>query len=599
MRLSTFTNIRTHWRAIAYILIAIISLGAALMLLSCIINDNSTYRLRTVMYLGDAAVLMSFYWLCRPKLRWLSLPVAWIIFIFALANALYFRYWGDLMPLSSIFTANNYNDFVLNSIPSLFTWTDSLFIILPLFVTVAFLLLKPQKSPVFSLPAKCFYIFSSIALYGLGFFLSVNSTRHWHQIVGHPDMPVSTIISERFGRNSTQYGMWKHNGLCGFIVTQIINYPEMTTLELNGSQRASLNDFIELKANEASDSTVLTYNKTKNLVFIIVESLNAWTINKEYDGHQLTPVLSSLVNTEGTISSTNMLAQINDGGSSDGQLIYNTGLLPLLNGVAAQSHASNRYPSLAEALQPAISAEFIVESAGIYNHRKTSEAYSYDLIHDQDSLLHAGWDSKITGDDDAVFDYAFSKISDMPQPFFAEITTLSMHYPFDIRGFKPVEWIDSVAPDDYYLNHYLQTVHYADAAIGRFLSKLAASPFADNTIIVIASDHDEISSQRDNNASIATDSPIVLIILGSGVTKHIETPIGQVDVFPTILNVMGVSRSQYPWRGLGSSILNDGETAAISRTGRLAGNIDADREKMLRRAFNVSDSLIRSNFFSE
>lgn len=569
------------------------------MLMSFIINDNSTFRLRSVMYLADAAVLLSFYWLCAPKLRWLSLPALWIISIFVLANVLYFKYWGDLMPLSSIFTANNYNGFVLKSIPSLFNWQDSIFILLPLCVTLSYRLLKPQKAPSFTTFSKSLFITSSIAIYGLGFYLSINSTRHWHQMVGHPDIPVSTIISERFGRNSTQFGMWKHNGLCGFLITQVINYPDTTPLKLNDNKRSSLKEFIKLKASTSCDSLLLTDNRGKNLILIIVESLNAWTINKNYGGHQLTPVLTSLVNSQGVISSTEMLAQINDGGSSDGQLIYNTGLLPLLNGVAAQSHVSNRYPSIADALQPAYSAEFIVESAGVYNHRQTSQAFSYDAIFDRDSLLTAGWDTENKGDDDAVFDYAFDKIQRMPQPFFAEITTLSMHYPFDIRGFKPFEWIDSVAPDDYFLNHYLQTVHYTDAAIGRFLSNLDASPLADNTIVVIASDHDETTSQRSNNETINHDTPIVLLILGTGITKHIVSPIGQVDVFPTILDVMGISHAQYPWRGLGSSVLSDKKTAAISRTGRLAGDVDALHEKLLRRAFNVSDSLIRSDFFSK
>ena len=293
-----------------------------------------------------------------------------------------------------------------------------------------------------------------------------------------------------------------------------------------------------------------------------------------------------------------MLAQINDGGSSDGQLIYNTGLLPLLNGVVAQTFAQNRFPSLAEAIRPASSAEFIVESANVYNHRMTSQAFGYEAIHDLDSLHAVGWDKTLKGADDAVLDYAFDRISAMPQPFFAEITTLSMHYPFEIEGFEPVEWIDSIAPDDYYLNHYLQTVHYTDAAIGRFLARLKASDLADNTIVVIASDHDEIAAQRTASETSPVDSPIAFIVLGAGVTKHLDRPMGQVDVFPTLLDVMGVGREQYYWRGLGESVLSGSVDAAISRTGRLAGSPDKQTELRLRRMFELSDTLIRSNYFA-
>ncbi|MDE5593998.1 MAG: hypothetical protein K2I89_00295, partial [Muribaculaceae bacterium] len=97
---------------IIFILSAIILFAADLMLFSFIIGDNSTFRLRTVLYLGDAALLSSIYWLCRPKFRWVVLPLLWIATLFIFANGLFFRYWGDMFPLASMFNASNYNSFV-------------------------------------------------------------------------------------------------------------------------------------------------------------------------------------------------------------------------------------------------------------------------------------------------------------------------------------------------------------------------------------------------------------------------------------------------------------------------------------------------------
>lgn len=583
--------------ALFYILV-VIGIAAELMSLSYLIGDNSTFRLRTVIYLSDGAVLLLFYWFCAPRLRWLSLPMVWLVSLFVLANVLYFRYWNDLIPLQSIFVANNYNSFVFRSIWPLFRPEDSLYPAVPILATILYFVIRPSKDPSLKLKSKLLMVAFTVALYALGFYLSVNSVRHWHQIVGYPEMPVKDIIANRYGHDSTQFGMWKNNGLCGFIITQIINYPDDTVIDLDERQKVSTQKFIDERRLAAADSTCLVHNRGKNLVFIIVESLNSWTIGKTYGDRRLTPVLSSLVESDSVISCLSMLAQINDGGSSDGQLIYNTGLLPLLNGVVAQTFAQNRFPSLAEAIRPASSAEFIVESANVYNHRMTSQAFGYEAIHDLDSLHAVGWDKTLKGADDAVLDYAFDRITTMPQPFIAEITTLSMHYPFEIEGFEPVEWIDSIAPDDYYLNHYLQTVHYTDAAIGRFLARLKASDLADNTIVVIASDHDEIAAQRTVSETSPVDSPIAFIVLGAGVTKHLDRPMGQVDVFPTLLDVMGVGREQYYWRGLGESVLSDSVDAAISRTGRLAGNPDKQTELRLRRMFELSDTLIRSNYFA-
>ena len=53
--------------------------------------------------------------------------------------------------------------------------------------------------------------------------------------------------------------------------------------------------------------------------------------------------------------------------------------------------------------------------------------------------------------------------------------------------------------------------------------------------------------------AVPDDWGIPLIILGTDTTLHYEPVIGQVDVFPTLLDVMGANA--YPWKGLGYSIL--------------------------------------------
>ena len=90
-----------------------------------------------------------------------------------------------------------------------------------------------------------------------------------------------------------------------------------------------------------------------------MESLNAVVVNMHVNGRPLTPVLNRLLEAEGTISCLNVISQVKDGGSSDGQMIYNTGLLPIKNGSAAMLFGSNDYPSLISTLKPASSMEII------------------------------------------------------------------------------------------------------------------------------------------------------------------------------------------------------------------------------------------------
>lgn len=593
-------HLRTNVRSYAFFAAIYVAVVAECFFLSETIGDTSTAKLRWLLFSADVCVLFVFYWLVRPGLRWLTLPLIWIISIFILANVLYYRYWGDMFPIQSMFSAANYNSFVFDSIVPLWRAADFVFLVLPALVTLSYILLKPKNSPPFTKKNRLAAVLVSMVVFVFSFWGSADSTRRWQLISGQPAISLSDCIKHRYDAMSTQTDMWKNNGLTGYLIAQIINYPEAQAIELTDGQRQSIASFISKAAGKAAVDSCLSENRQKNLIFIIVESLNAWTVNKEYGGHRLTPVLSDLVAAPGTVSCLRMLSQINDGGSSDGQLIYNTGLLPLKRGVAVMTNIDNRYPSLVEALRAASSAEFIVENASVYNHRRSSRAFGYDTIYDSSSLIEAGFSTDLIGDDDAVLSFAFETISEMPQPFFAEITTLSMHYPFNIKGFEPVDWIDSVAHDDYYLSHYLQTVHYTDSAIGRFLTRLENSSLADNTIVVIASDHDEATRQRAGTDNPEDDSPIVFIALGSGKTMTLtDVPMSQADVFPTILDLMGIDGSEYSWRGLGRSILApDRHRAAVSRTGRVEGAVTADEERFLRRAFEVSDSIIRSDYFA-
>ena len=581
-------------KATLYVLVAILMMVADIMIFSFIIGDNSTFRLRSVLFTADMAVILSFYWFVNPRLRWLVIPVIWIVSIFLFANALFFVYWGDMFPISAIFNASNYNSFVFNSIPALLSPLNISLIAIPLFLTLLYFILRPQNSPKYTLPLRLTALAAALIIYSAGVYLGVSSTLHWRQMTDHPVQSRYEILANRFNQTATQYDAWKHNGLICYVISLIVNNTFTSPLNLDASETTSVKNFLD--ENMSDDTGLIVGNRDKNLIFIIVESLNASVLDLAVGDHRLTPVLSSLVNVDSVISSVNMRAQIADGGSSDGQLIYNTGLLPLLSGAAAQLYGENDYPSLVKAIRPASSAEFIVESSAVYNHKNTSLAFGYETLHDSDSLMAAGYDVKKIGSDEAVLNYAFDRIQHMPQPFVAEITTLSMHFPFDLVGFEPCEWVDSLS-NNMELNRYYQTTRYTDAAIGHFLNRLKESELADNTIVVIASDHDcnplNVVDQDDRTV----DFPIVFIAIGTGQTLHYTGPMGQVDVFPTILDIMGIPTNQYAWRGLGKSILSSGPAGAISRSGQTFGNPDPKDLLLLERAFSVSDTLIRSNFF--
>lgn len=584
-------------KAYIFIIATIVISALETLFFSTFLPDNSTTRLRIVLFTADSALLYLIFWFAGQKFRISVVVLNWLLTLYLISNSLYFNYWGDMYSMPSIFQASSYNSFAIKAAIGLWSWSQTLMVAASVIVTCLYIILKPYNAPKFTATTKLVATALTIALFASGFYLSARSIHNWHRLEGHPEHTISEVIAHRYDRQSYQVEYFRSNGLTGYIIAQIINYPHAERIEISNAERTSIEDFIRSSAT-AGDS-ILYVNRNKNLVFIIVESLNSWVIDKWYGNHELTPNLNRLLREEGVISCTNMYAQIRHGGSSDGQLIYNTGLLPVATGVTVQNYISATYPSIVKTLKPASSAEFIVENAMVYNHRGSSEAFGYDSIYDALSLEKAGLDKKIIGADRAVFSLAFDTMQRMTRPFVAEITTLSMHYPFDIEGFEPVEWIDSVASDNYYLNHYLQTVNYTDHAIGEFVRRLKASKMWPNTVVVIASDHDTTTERHLDSDDSPECLPIVFMALNTGTTLHSENIMGQIDVFPTILDIMGADDTENRWRGLGHSLLSSSAPkAAVCRTGQLIGSATEAEAVGLRRAFSVSDSIIRADFFT-
>ena len=135
-----------------------------------------------------------------------------------------------------------------------------------------------------------------------------------------------------------------------------------------------------------------------------------------------------------------------------------------------------------------------------------------------------------------------------------------------------------------------------DSCIGKFIDDLRRLDLAKNTIVAIVSDHTQIYLNRieGRHDSIAgpNDWGIPMFIVGTDTTMRYEPVIGQVDVFPTLLDVMGANA--YPWKGLGHSILRYPVTSAIfPRNMTVIGDSTALTPHQ-RRAWDISKWIIYS-----
>lgn len=142
--------------------------------------------------------------------------------------------------------------------------------------------------------------------------------------------------------------------------------------------------------------------------------------------------------------------------------------------------------------------------------------------------------------DGYVLNEFFNALPEKKQPFFAALFTLSSHEPYDV----PLKHFSGNDETTKFKN----SIYYTDSVIGNFINKSKASPWWNNTLIVLVADHGHHLPGNDAN-----DAPskfhIPLIFTGGALkVKGVVNNIGsQTDIVPTILDQLRIPRNQFAW----------------------------------------------------
>lgn len=523
--------------------------------------------------------------LLRGRWRIISVMLVWVLALFYFANLLYWRYWSDFIPVSLIFSPASYNGLVFNSVGAVFRPLDLVLPLLALAITVVYVLWHKRFTPLRGRVVIWLVVIAVSAFFVGQIGYAVSHYRYYR--VSAMDISFGKSVSLQFSPSEWRTTNLQGKGIVPYVIFETNKSLRNRKINLSESDRSRLAR--ELEPNFAPMTTVLSGNRDKNLIFIVVESLNSRYIGHKVDGRSLTPVLDSVLLSDGTISALNMIPQIKDGGSSDGQMIYNTGLLPIRHNAAAVHYGNNTYQSLARRLGAQTSREYIFENCTVWNHNNTTVAYGYDRLNSDMEARGRSFDRTLLED-------AADSLLLLPQPFFAEITTLTMHMPYNDPGVTPRQWIEGTGESELQTS-YFQSLYEFDTELGKFLNRLADSGLLEHTVVVLASDHDQFTSVTEQEQESTAAQPIAFIALNTGLTRHISHTVGQIDVFPTVLAIMGVESAG--WNGLGYNMLEGMPASVVDRFGNLRGHATEDVEARQRRAWQLSDTLVRSDFFRD
>ncbi|WDC83176.1 hypothetical protein PL321_10120 [Caloramator sp. mosi_1] len=95
-------------------------------------------------------------------------------------------------------------------------------------------------------------------------------------------------------------------------------------------EKAEINEWFNKKEKIEADNEYKGYFKGKNLIYIQVESLENFVINKKINSKEITPNLNRLL--KNSIYFDNYHEQTHNGISSDGDFIINTSMYPVRRG---------------------------------------------------------------------------------------------------------------------------------------------------------------------------------------------------------------------------------------------------------------------------
>ncbi len=522
--------------------------------------------------LANALLLLSPYWLLRRRWRWLVWIPLTLLTVWCLMQVCYCRAYDDLMPWQSLTLTQNVNSTLAATTLSLLRWQD-LLILVPYLLLVAVCLLGRRTREDGERIRPFLLSLAGCLLLSLAGYLVKGEN-----------------YEKRFLHNFSNRGYFAQNGMIPYgafsLYQALFNNHKVTDEE-----RAMVDRFLAEDCPNYTDNPYSADGRC-NLVLIIVESLHTWPIGMQVDGREVTPVMNSLVAGDSVIYAPHVLFQTSHGHSSDAHFIYNTGLLPLRDGVVAVHHGDGPYPTLAAAL-PGYDCREIICTPGVnWNQNVTARTYGFDTLYTREHLAAA---LKRQGniDDAALIDFVGGLLPSLHQPFFLEMVTMTMHAPYT-DGKLPPSWITASDTLNAEARGYLNCVHLTDSCIGVFINDLQRHGLAGNTVLAIVSDHTQLYRNRVMGISdydaVPDDWGIPLIIAGCDTTLRYDAVIGQVDVYPTLLDVMGANA--YPWKGLGHSILRYPVAGAIQpRNMSVIGDSTALTPQQ-RKAWDISRLLI-------
>ena len=315
------------------------------------------------------------------------------------------------------------------------------------------------------------------------------------------------------------------------------------------------------------------------LIIVLLESLENWVLTP-----QIMPNLYRLTQNDHVFYANRIHTQIVGAPSADGQMLVNTGLLPINAGATCLHYPRNTFPAIMK-LAPDSAICLLPHDTCVWNQTAMSPAYGYDS-----TICYCDIDTILFQKLDSLVDDGYRYI---------QCITQSTHAPFLNEKYSRLELPKSMP---WVMNNFIRGFNSLDEGLGYFIRKIESDPNLQNYTIVFTGDHRILHyekrqqmqqfanmwTRKKKDAGLEwiadltpTDDCLPLIIYSpkiSGNPRYTEDCY-QMDIYPTYQSLLGVEK--YRWHGFGINLMDDKAERAIHEYD----------------AFPLSDKLIRNNYF--
>ncbi len=518
--------------------------------------------------------------LLPARVRWLQIVWMFVIAALMIANIWYLRVFEDFMSPANVMLLTTVDSTVARGTIAVMRWYDFSILFPPAICAFVF---ARQRGALNSYSLRLRIAGIIVCVMGTAcsvfklhrdYYLYLESTGHVNSLESY-----ISILNENMSRRQQVLAY-------GFAVSQTIELWKT----LLGATHLSETDLENISSLANRPSMPRTTNG-KNLIVVVVESLNSTAVQWDNNGIKAMPFLNALLSDSTVLTFTNMVSIVGEARSADGQFMYHTGMFPLRSEPFVVANASGPYPSLQRQLpNDYTSIEIIGEDATQWHHKETSLAYGFDQLY---ADISTGQDNSETSCQDAmIFEEAQTIIANLKQPFYAMISTLTMHDPYSADESSTNLPFVTAGMDERDAN-YLQRCNLFDKSLARFMEWLKSSSIWNNTIVAVVSDHEARRSCL--SPEINSGNQFFAILNTGSEGKHSNDILSQIDVYPTLLDALGMLESS-TWAGLGKSVFNGQATGfALKPDETIAGTaLDSTAIARQKMAWPLMEKWIRA-----